>query len=165
MNLKNLLKKTKPAEILVLVIFILYLILPITTPSALSPYIESPLGLLALLSATLGLFVYSHPILGVLFIFVAYTLLRRSASVRNTPHYVRYTKESSEKKSDAQKQVTEATPPHEEPRTVDVKVREEVSLEEEVVQERAPIGRSDPVQFLQSSYKPVSTNVDGSTSF
>jgi hypothetical protein len=165
MNLKNLLKKTKPAEILVLVIFILYLILPITTPSALSPYIESPLGLLALLSTALGLFVYSHPILGVLFIFVAYTLLRRSASVRNTPHYVRYTKESSEKKTDAQKQVTEATPPHEEPRTVDVKVREEVSLEEEVVQERAPIGRSDPVQFLQSSYKPVSTNVDGSTSF
>ena len=165
MNLKNLLKKTKPAEILVLVIFILYLILPITTPSALSPYIESPLGLLALLSAALGLFVYSHPILGVLFIFVAYTLLRRSASVRNTPHYVRHTKESSEKTTDAQKQITEATPPHEEPRTVDVKVREEVSLEEEVVQERAPIGRSDPVQFLQSSYKPVSTNVDGSTSF
>ena len=113
----------------------------------------------------IGLFVYSHPVLGVLFIFVAYTLLRRSASVRNSSHYVRYTKESSEKISDAQKQVSAATPPHEEPRTVDVKVKEEVTLEEQIVQERAPIGRSDPVQFLQSSYKPVSTNVDGTTSF
>ncbi len=165
MKFKNLLKTTKPAEIVVLVIFILYLIFPVTTPSALSPYIESPLGLLVLFCVTIGLFVYSHPVLGVLFIFVAYTLLRRSSSVRNNPHYVRHTKESSEKISDAQKQVSEATPPTEEPRTVDVKVKEEVTLEEEVVQERAPIGRSDPVQFLQSSYKPVSTNIDGTTSF
>ena len=165
MNFKNLVKKTKPAEILVLVIFILYLVLPVTTPSKLSPYIESPLGLLLLLCIAIGLFVYSHPVLGVLFIFVAYTLLRRSASVRNSPHYVRHTKETSEKLSDAQKQVTEATPPQEEPRTVDITVKEDVTLEEQIVQERAPIGRSDPVQFLQSSYKPVSTNVDGSTSF
>ena len=165
MNFKNLVKKTKPAEILVLVIFILYLVLPVTTPSKLSPYIESPLGLLLLLCITIGLFVYSHPVLGVLFIFVAYTLLRRSASVRNSSHYVRHTKETSEKLSDAQKQVTEATPPQEEPRTVDITVKEDVTLEEQIVQERAPIGRSDPVQFLQSSYKPVSTNVDGSTSF
>jgi predicted neutral ceramidase superfamily lipid hydrolase len=165
MNFKNLVKKTKPAEILVLVIFILYLVLPVTTPSKLSPFIESPLGLLLLLCIAIGLFVYSHPVLGVLFIFVAYTLLRRSASVRNSSHYVRHTKETSEKLSDAQKQVTEATPPHEEPRTVGVKVNEDVTLEEQIVQERAPIGRSDPVQFLQSSYKPVSTNVDGSTSF
>ena len=165
MNFKNLVKKTKPAEILVLVIFILYLVLPVTTPSKLSPYIESPLGLLLLLCITIGLFVYSHPVLGVLFIFVAYTLLRRSVSVRNSSHYVRHTKETSEKLSDAQKQVTEATPPQEEPRTVDITVKEDVTLEEQIVQERAPIGRSDPVQFLQSSYKPVSTNVDGSTSF
>lgn len=165
MNFKNLVKKTKPAEILVLVIFILYLILPVTTPSKLSPFIESPIGLLFLLCIAIGLFVYSHPVLGVLFIFVAYTLLRRSASVRNSSHYVRHTKETSEKLSDAQKQVTEATPPQEEPRTVDIKVKEDVTLEEQIVQERAPIGRSDPVQFLQSSYKPVSTNVDGSTSF
>ncbi len=165
MNFKNLVKKTKPAEILVLVIFILYLVLPVTTPSKLSPFIESPLGLLLLFCIAIGLFVHSHPVLGVLFIFVAYTLLRRSASVRNSSHYVRHTKETSEKLSDAQKQVTEATPPHEEPRTVGVKVNEDVTLEEQIVQERAPIGRSDPVQFLQSSYKPVSTNVDGSTSF
>ena len=72
MKFKNLLKTTKPAEIVVLVIFILYLIFPVTTPSALSPYIESPLGLLVLFCVTIGLFVYSHPVLGVLFIFVAY---------------------------------------------------------------------------------------------
>ena len=165
MKFKNLLNTIKPTEIFVLVVFILYLVFPLSTPSALSPYIESPLGLLVLFCVTIGLFVYSQPVLGVLFLFVAYTLLRRSATVRNTPRYVRHTKESSEKITDAQKQVSEGTPPYEEPRTVDVKVKEEVTLEEEVVQERAPIGRSDPVQFLQSSYKPVSTNVDGSTSF
>ena len=62
-------------------------------------------------------------------------------------------------------QVDEATPPGEVPRTVDISVKEETTLEEEVVEERAPIGRSEPLNFLHSSYKPVSTNIEGAASF
>ena len=91
MKFKNLLKTIKPAEILVLVIFVLYLILPVSTPSIMSPYIESPMGLLLIFGLTISLFIYSHPILGVLFIFVAYTLLRRSSTVKNSDNYVQYT--------------------------------------------------------------------------
>ena len=160
-----MLKKVKPVEILVFIVFALYLVFPVTTPSALSPYIESPLGLLVLFCAMVAMFVYSSPVLAVLFVFVAYTLLRRSATVRNKTHYIQTTKETSEKKRDVQKQVNEATPPTEEPRTVDIRIKDEPSLEEMVVQERAPIGRSEPVNFLHSSYKPVSTNVAGSASF
>jgi len=160
-----MLKKVKPVEILVFIVFALYLVFPVTTPSTLSPYIESPLGLLVLFCAMIAMFVYTTPVLGILFVFVAYTLLRRSATVRNKAHYVQQTKETGAKKRDVQKQVDAATPPTETPRTVDIKIKQETTLEEEVVQERAPIGRSEPVNFLHSSYKPVSTNVAGSASF
>ena len=99
MKFKNLLKSIKPAEIVVLVIFVLYLIFPINTPSVLSPYIESPVGLLILFCVTVSLFVYSNPAIAVLFILVAYTLLRRSATVKNKTHYVQYTKTAVEKKN------------------------------------------------------------------
>ena len=160
-----MLKKVKPVEILVFIVFALYLVFPITTPGTLSPYIESPLGLLVLFCAMVAMFVYSSPVLAVLFVFVAYTLLRRSATVRNKTHYIQKTKETGEKKRDVQKQVDKATPPTETPRTVDIRIKDEPTLEEIVVQERAPIGRSEPVNFLHSSYKPVSTNVTGSASF
>jgi len=160
-----MLKKVKPVEILVFIVFALYLVFPITTPGTLSPYIESPIGLLVLFCAMVAMFVYSSPVLAVLFVFVAYTLLRRSATVRNKTHYIQKTKETGEKKRDVQKQVDKATPPTETPRTVDIQIKDEPTLEEIVVQERAPIGRSEPVNFLHSSYKPVSTNVAGSASF
>ena len=160
-----MLKKVKPVEILVFIVFALYLVFPVTTPSTLSPYIESPLGLLVLFCAMIAMFVHSSPVLGVLFVFVAYTLLRRSATVRNKTHYVQNTKETGAKNRDVQKQVEKATPPTETPRTVDIQIKDEPTLEEEVVQERAPIGRSEPVNFLHSSYKPVSTNVNGIASF
>ena len=115
--------------------------------------------------AIVAMFLHTSPILAVLFVFVAYTLLRRSATIRNKVQYAQTTKETSEKKRDVQKQVNNATPPTETPRTVDIKIKDETTLEEQVVEERAPIGRSEPINFLQSSYKPVSTNVDGSAAF
>ena len=122
MKLPNFLKKVKPAEVFVLVVFVLYLIFPVTTPSMMSPYIESPLGMLILFCLIVAMFLYCNPILGVLFIFVAYTLLRRSASVRNKTHYVQHTKDTDEKKVEVQKQVNDATPPTEEPRNVGVTI-------------------------------------------
>ena len=163
MNFKKLIKSIKPAEILVLVTFVLYLIFPVTTPSSLSPYIESPLGLLVIFCITVALFVYSHPVLGILYLFVAYTLLRRSAVVHNKTHYVQYTKSEGEKRGEVRKQIKAGTPPVEEPRTAEISGDQPVTLEEEVVNERAPIGRSEPIQYLQSSYKPVSTDVTGSS--
>jgi len=163
MDLKSLLKKISLPEILVLVVFVLYLVFPVSTPSSLSPYIESPLGLLTIFSITIGLFVYTHPFLGVLYLFVAYTLLRRSAVVKNTTHYVQHTKTAAQKGSDAEKQVMDATPPQEEARNVNPGASQPVSLEEEIVMERAPIGKSEKLAIVQTSFKPVATNTIGTT--
>lgn len=164
MNFKKLLKSIKPAEILVLVVFVLYLVFPVTTPSAAAPYIESPLGLVVLFGVAVALFVYSHPSIAILFVFVAYTLLRRSTVIVNKSHYLEQTKSETEKRFDVQKQVQDATP-KEDPRSVEIAANQPVTLEEEIVMERAPIGRSDPVQFLQSSYKPVASNTEGTSGF
>ena len=160
MNFKSL-KKIDMYEALILVVFVLYLIFPITTPSSISPYIESPIGLLVIFSISIALFVYSHPCLAVLYLFVAYTLLRRSATVQNNVNFVQYTKTTKQNKNEAKKQVADATPPTEEPRNVNPGSSQPVTLEEEIVSEKSPIGVSDKISFVQSSYKPVATNTNG----
>ena len=108
-------------EIVVLVIFILYLIFPVSTPGELSPYIESPLGVIVLLVMIVALFLYSHPLVAVLFLFVAYTLLRRSAAVKPTTSYIEQTLSSEDKMKEAKKELEMATPPHQEVRHPDLK--------------------------------------------
>jgi hypothetical protein len=69
----------KTTEIVALVFFILYLVFPVQTPSYAASYVESPLGIALIVTITVALFLYSNPLLAVLFVFVGYTLLRRSS--------------------------------------------------------------------------------------
>jgi len=151
-------------EIVVLVIFILYLIFPVSTPGELSPYIESPLGVIVLLVMIVALFLYSHPLVAVLFLFVAYTLLRRSAAVKPTTSYIEQTLSSEEKMKDAKKELEMATPPHQEVRHPDLKASQPKTLEEEVVAKHSPIGVSEKISIVETSFLPVSTNVKGTSS-
>jgi hypothetical protein len=41
----------------------------------------------------------------------------------------------------------------------------EITLEEEIVQIRAPIGKSDPVKYTESSFKPVADNLIGGSMY
>ena len=151
-------------EIVVLVIFILYLIFPVSPPGELSPYIESPLGVIVLLVMIVALFLYSHPLVAVLFLFVAYTLLRRSAAVKPTTSYIEQTLSSEEKMKDAKKELEMATPPHQEVRHPDLKASQPKTLEEEVVAKHSPIGVSEKISIVETSFLPVSTNVKGTSS-
>jgi hypothetical protein len=158
------LKSMQVPEIVVLVIFILYLIFPVSTPGELSPYIESPLGVIVLLVMIVALFLYSHPLVAVLFLFVAYTLLRRSAAVKPTTSYIEQTLSSEEKMKEAKKELEMATPPHQEVRHPDLKASQPKTLEEEVVAKHSPIGVSEKISVVETSFLPVSTNVKGTSS-
>ena len=157
------LKNMQIPEIVVLVIFILYLIFPVSTPGELSPYIESPLGVVLLLVMIVALFLYSHPIVAVLFMFVAYTLLRRSAVVQQKVAYIQETQSTKAKMKAAQDELENATPPHHEVRNADLRARQPKSLEEEIVANQSPIGVSSKITVLESTYLPVSTNVSGTS--
>ena len=143
MNIPNLFKSFSQLEILLLVIFILYIVLPIQTPNFLAGMIDSSLGMLTIFIVTVYLFFHVNPILAVVYIFVAYELLRRSANNTGRITLLQYTPTQERKDSE----LKAMNPPRAE------------TLEEQIVQKMAPVGHSDPSIFTSSSYKPVADNI------
>ena len=143
MNIPNLFKSFSQLEILLLVIFILYIVLPIQTPNFLASAIDSSLGMLTIFIVTVYLFFHVNPILAVVYIFVAYELLRRSARKTGGVSLIQYTPTQARKDSE----LKAMNPPLAE------------TLEEQIVQKMAPIGHSDPSIFTSSSYKPVADDI------
>ena len=79
MKLSDFTQSLSPLETATLIVFVIYIIFPFKTPFFLAGIINTPIGLLVALVLTLYLFFYTNPILGVVFIFVAYELIRRSS--------------------------------------------------------------------------------------
>jgi hypothetical protein len=141
------LKSISPLEILLFVLFVVYIVFSIPTPFFLIPLLDSPLGLGIVIITTLYLFLYTTPILGILSIFVAYELLRRSCNVTGKTQIMEYTPTQVKK----DKYMKEMNPP-----------THVLTLEEEIVKEMAPIGKSDPSTYIDTSYKPIADKlIDG----
>ena len=136
-------KKFSALEILVFVLFVIYLVFQIQTPSILIPYISSPFGITFVLIITLLVFFYTNPILGVLSLFVAYEFIRRSMSVVGKVVTVKYT--PTQVKKDME--MVAMNPP------------KAVTLEEDIVSKMAPYGMSESIKMELSSYKPVAENL------
>ena len=146
MQLTNPFKSFSTIEITLLIVFIIYVVLPIETPTFLAGSVNSPITMIVMLAVTGYLFLYSNPILAILYIFVAYELLRRSASYK--PITLQQYTPTQEKKN---KDLRAMNPP------------QEKSLEEEVVDKMAPVGKSDASVYLPSTYKPVSEKLIGAS--
>jgi uncharacterized membrane protein (DUF485 family) len=143
MNIPNLFKSFSQLEIALLIIFVLYIVLPISTPEFLAGMVDSSLGMLTIFIITVYLFFNVNPILAVIYVFVAYELLRRSAVKTGRVQMIKYT--PTQAKKDAELKSMNPTKPE--------------SLEEEVVQKMAPIGHSEPSVFISSTFKPVADNI------
>jgi len=154
MKIPAVLKSISLIELLVIVVFIVYIALPIPTPNFLGPYIESPLGLVAILLIAIALFFYSNPILAILFILVGYTLLVRSSIVAGQTAYIQYTPTKTEREQEIKAEVAQ---------NVNLPPLPPNTLEEEVVMQMAPIGKSEIAVFVDTTYKPVATNVKGAS--
>lgn len=154
MKLPAMLKSITIVEILIIVIFVVYLVLPVPTPNMLGPYIESPLGMIVILLITIALFVYSHPVLAVLYIFVGYTLLRRSAVVSGQTAYIQYTPSKIQREVEIKSEIAQ---------NINLPPQNPNTLEEEVVSKMAPIGKSELSAIMSSSYKPVLANSNGAS--
>jgi hypothetical protein len=142
MNVANLFKSMTPIEMVLLVVFVLYIVLPIETPEMIAPSIDSPLGMLVMFCITLYLFLYSNPVLGVLYILVAYELLRRSSKKTLRSDTIQHV--PSNEKRDEQIRVEQPV------------ANSELSLEEEVIAQRAPLRDSQKgSEYVDSAFKPV----------
>jgi hypothetical protein len=71
----NLLEKRNMSQMMLVVLFIIYLVMGLKMPDPLANAIDSPAGKIVVALLALMLFGYSNPILGVLGIMVAYHLI------------------------------------------------------------------------------------------
>ena len=144
-SLTKIVKSASPLEIVLFGLFVIYLVLPIETPAMVAPYIDSPVGMVSIFIITLYLFLYTNPVLGILYIFVAYELLRRSMKSGNvgSTSYIQYSPSQQRRDSDL-KQMNPS---------------KSASLEEDVVAKMAPLGHSDMSIYTDTSFKPISENV------
>jgi len=138
-NFKNI----TALEIVAFVVFVFYLIFQVQTPTYLIPYISSPLGIAVVLLVTLCVFFYTNPVLGILALFVAYELVRRSTIVTGKVVTVKYTPTQIKK----DKEMAAMNPPR------------DVTLEEDVVAKMAPLGVSEPTSYMMTTFKPAAENI------
>lgn len=72
-------KTARKHEVLLTVLIILYIVLNVPTPDVIAPYVDTPLGNIVVVLIALSLFMHSHALVGVLGLFAAYMLIRRSS--------------------------------------------------------------------------------------
>jgi len=91
MEIKKLFKSLSKLEILLLIILIVYVIFPIDTPNILVDYVDSSLGMLVIFITTVYLFFHANIIIAVIYVLVAYELLRRSSQKKGKVVLKQYT--------------------------------------------------------------------------
>ena len=143
MKLQKMIGSLTQVEMIALAVFVLYIVLPIEHPQFISNMVDTPLGMVGVLAVTLYLFFNANPLVAILYVFVAYELLRRSSKQTGKAAIQEHT--PSQQKKD--KKMEKMNPEKKE------------TLEEEMVEKMAPIGHSDPVVFSESSFKPVAEDV------
>lgn len=147
MNFSSYYQSLTKMEIGMLLIFVVYLVMDIYPPEMLAAYLDTSLGMVGILLVTLYVFINYHPILGVVFLFVAYEIVRRSARVNNRVPMIQYT--PSQAKKDAELAEMNPVVP--------------TTLEEEVIDKMAPVGKSSLITYTMSEYKPVSSDIHGAS--
>lgn len=151
MKLSDFTKALSPLEIAALVIFVIYIIFPFNSPAFLSGTINTPIGLIVLLVVTLYLFFYTNPILGVVYIFVAYELIRRCSLVRRGSAD-NYMIRSSPSEAQRAIEMNQMNP---------VRI---MTLEEDVISKMAPAQVFND-NTIDSGFKPVAERVVGASKF
>jgi len=140
-SFSSLFKKEHMGELILIVLFIIYLIMGYKTPEPVAGLIDSMGGKIILFIVVIYLFMHCNPILAVLALFVAFDLIRRSSVATGIDALRRYAP-SEEKKS------SQFTAFNQFPYT----------LEQEVVKKMAPIIQSSS-SLTPPSYKPLLENL------
>jgi hypothetical protein len=74
----TLLKKEKQHEMVLLIVLVLYIMFDISTPPMLAEYVDTAYGNIIIVVLALTLFLSTHPVIGILGLFAAYELIKRS---------------------------------------------------------------------------------------
>ena len=144
-DFSSLLKKERRAELVLVILFILYLVLGLKTPEPIANIIDTLVGKIVIFIIVIYLFMHANPLLAILALFVAFDLIRRSDVYTGIDALKKYAP-SEEKKS------SQFTAFNQFPYT----------LEQEVVNKMAPIVRTEST-LITASYKPMLENLHDAT--
>ena len=142
----SLFKKEHMGELVLVILFIIYLIMGYRTPEPIANLIDSLLGKIIMFIVVVYLFSSANPILAVLALFVAFDLMRRSSMTTGLDALQKYA--PSEEKKTSQFTAFNQFP---------------YTLEQEVVAKMAPIMKSGS-SLSQASYKPLLENLHDASS-
>ena len=141
----SLLKKEHMGQLILVILFILYLIIGLKTPEPVANVIDSLVGKIVIFIIVIYLFMHANPILAVLGLFVAFDLIRRSSAATGLDALQRFA--PSEKKKQSQFSAYNQFP---------------YTLEQEVVSKMAPIMKSGS-SLTPATYKPLLDNLHDAT--
>ncbi len=148
MKFDQFIRSIPPQELVLFGLFVLYILFPVSTPSWMIPMVNSSFGLAIVFFFAFYLLLYTTPVLGFVGIFVAYELLRRSAVLPSGEVSMKpYPVPQSQSRKNAE--LKKMNPPAEK------------SLEEQVIDTMAPVGKGNPITIMESDYKPVSDKIQG----
>jgi hypothetical protein len=125
-NFKDLFKKDRKGEILLTILFIIYILMGYKIPQSIASLVDTVYGKVVVVVIAIALFSYTNPILGVLGFYIAFDLIKRSSESTGTYALQKYVP-TEEKKS------CELTLYNQFPYT----------LEQEIVKKMAPINMTD----------------------
>lgn len=135
-NIDKLLEKRNISQLVLIILFLIYLILGLKMPDSVANIIDSTIGKIVVCIAALLLFGYSNPILGVLGILVAYQLIKSSSEKTGMAALEQYYPTEEKKWSPF-------TPTH----------QFSYTLEQEVVKQMA--SQKFNTNFVKAPYSPV----------
>jgi hypothetical protein len=140
-SFSSLLKKEHMGELVLVVLFIIYLIMGFKTPEPVAGLVDTLVGKIVIFVTIIYLFMHANPILAVLALLVGFDLIRRSSMTTGIDALKKFAP-TEEKKS------SQFTAFNQFPYT----------LEQEVVAKMAPIMKSGS-SLSQASYKPLLDNL------
>ena len=138
---KLLLKKDNMGELILEIIFVIYLVLGFRTPKIVANMVDTIIGKVIIILVVIYLFMNANPVLAILSALVAVDLMRRSINTTGLDALKKYAPTE-------EKKMSQFTAFNQFPYT----------LEQEVVSKMAPIVRSGS-SITQASYKPLLDNL------
>jgi hypothetical protein len=137
----SLFKKEHRGELILAILLVIYLVMGFKTPEPIANLVDNIVGKVVIIIIVIYLFAYYNPILGILALFVAFSLIRSSSVTTGNDALQKYVPTEEKKAS-------QFTAYNQFPYT----------LEQEVVAKMAPILHTG-TSGTQSSYKPILDNL------
>lgn len=140
-SFSSLFKKEHMGELILAILFIIYLIMGYKTPEPIANMVDNMIGKIVIILIVIYMFMRNNPILAILALFVAFDLMRRSSVSTGIDALKRYA--PTEEKKSSQFSAFNQFP---------------YTLEQEVVKKMAPIVQSGS-SMTKASYKPLLDNL------